>query len=210
MENWKARLIEGYREFRAGDYQNQKDLYEELGTKGQAPKIMLIACADSRVDPTDIFNAYPGQMFVARNVANLIPNPVTNDSYHSTMAAIEYAVTVIGVEMIVVMGHESCGGIQGCIAGLGHNPEGGYVNRWVSQINHVHERLKPRGLTDTEMQYEMELETIRQSLDNLMKYDFVKSQVEAGKLKLQGAYFSIIQAKLMLANDDLEFETIEV
>ena len=165
MENWKARLIEGYRDFRAGDYQNQKDLYEELGTKGQSPKIMLIACADSRVDPTDIFNAYPGQMFVARNVANLIPNPVTNDSYHSTMAAIEYAVTVIGVEMIVVMGHESCGGIQGCIAGLGHNPEGGYVNRWVSQINHVHERLKPRGLSDTEMQYEMELETIRQSLD---------------------------------------------
>ena len=112
MENWKARLVQGYRDFRAGDYQNQKDLYEELGTKGQSPKIMLIACADSRVDPTDIFNAYPGQMFVARNVANLIPNPVTNDSYHSTMAAIEYAVTVIGVEMIVVMGHESCGGFK--------------------------------------------------------------------------------------------------
>ena len=206
----KEKLVAGYKAFRAGDYIGQKKLYEKLGTKGQSPKVMLIACSDSRVDPTDIFDAYPGEMFVTRNVANIVPPSGADDGFYGTAATIEYAVKVLKVEMIVVMGHESCGGIQGCIAGLGHNPEGGYVNRWVSQINHVHERLKPRGLTDAEMQYEMELETIRQSLDNLMKYDFVKSQVEAGKLKLQGAYFSIIQAKLMLANDDLEFETVEV
>ena len=210
MENWKARLIQGYRDFRAGDYQNQKDLYEELGTKGQSPKILLIGCIDSRVDPSDIFNAYPWQMFVARNVANLVPSPEANSSFHGTTAAIEFAVEVVGVELIVVMGHESCGGIKGCIAGLGHDPEGGYVNKWVSQINHVHDRLKAKGLSEEKMQLEMELETVRQSLDNLMKYDFIRQKVEAGKLSLQGAYFSIIQAKLMFANEDLEFETVEV
>jgi len=210
MSGLKNELIKGYHEFRAGEYPAQKALYEELGTKGQAPKVMLIACADSRVDPTDIFNAYPGEMFVARNVANLVPAPENNDTYHSTMAAVEYAVQVIGVEMIVVMGHESCGGIKGCISGLGHDPEGGYVNRWVSQINHVYERLKAKGLSEQDMQFAMELETIRQSIANLMKFDFVKEKVDSGKLVLQGAYFSIIQAKLMLANDELEFETVEV
>lgn len=210
MEDWKAQLIQGYRDFRAGDYQNQKDLYEELGTKGQSPKILLIGCIDSRVDPSDIFNAYPGQMFVARNVANLVSPPDASDSFLGTTAAIEFAVEVVGVEMIVVMGHESCGGIKGCIAGLGNDPDGGYVNRWVSQINHVHERLKARGLSDENMQLEMELETVRQSLENLMKYDFIREKVEAGKLSLQGAYFSIIQAKLMFANEKLEFETVEV
>jgi carbonic anhydrase len=204
------RLVKGYQAFRAGDYAHQKALYEELGRDGQHPDIMLIACADSRVDPTDIFNAYPGQMFVARNVANLVPPPDANEGFHGTTAAIEYAVKVIGVDMIVVMGHESCGGIQGCIAGLGHDPDGGYVNRWLSQINHVHDRLKARGLSDADMQFEMELETVRQSLTNLMKYDFIRERIEAGSLKLQGAYFSIIQARLMLSNPDGEFGLIDV
>ena len=75
MEDWKAELIQGYRDFRAGHYKTQKDLYEELGTKGQSPKILLIGCIDSRVDPSDIFNAYPGQMFVTRNVGNIVPSP---------------------------------------------------------------------------------------------------------------------------------------
>ena len=210
MKILKDELIEGYRAFRAGDYNHQKELYEELGTKGQKPKVLLIGCIDSRVDPSDIFNAYPGQMFVARNVANLVPAPDAKDSFHGTTAAIEFAVEVVGVEMIVVMGHESCGGIQGCIAGLGHDPDGGYVNRWVSQINHVHEKLKDQGLTCDEMQLAMELETVRQSLANLMKYDFIREKVDAGKLTLQGAYFSIIQAKLMFANEALEFEVVDV
>ncbi|WP_427450490.1 carbonic anhydrase [Litorimonas sp. WD9-15] len=204
------RLVKGYQSFRAGDYGHQKALYEELGREGQHPDIMLIACADSRVDPTDIFDAYPGQMFVARNVANLVPPPDLNEGFHGTTAAIEYAVKVIGVDMIVVMGHESCGGIQGCIAGLGREPEGGYVNKWLSQINHVHDRVSKRGLSDHEMQFEMELETVRQSIANLMQYDFVQERVEAGTLSLQGAYFSIIQARLMLADERGEFKLIDI
>ena len=202
------RLIKGYQSFRAGGYEQQKALYEELGLHGQHPDIMLIGCADSRVDPTDIFHAYPGQMFVARNVANLVPPDDLGDDYCCTMAAVEYAVTVIGVDMVVVMGHESCGGIAGCISGLGRKPDGGYVNKWLGQINHVYDRLVARGEADDDMQNAMELESVRQSLQNLMTYDFIRERVEAGTLTLQGAHFSIASAELRLADDDGQFNLI--
>ncbi|WP_026942125.1 carbonic anhydrase [Hellea balneolensis] len=206
---WKAKLESGYHGFREGDYIKQKRLYENLGTKGQHPKIMLIACSDSRVDPTDIFNAYPGEMFVVRNVANIVPPLDATSGYHGTSAAIEYAVKNLEVQEIVVMGHESCGGIQGCLNGMGHDPEAGYVGKWVSIINDVRERVLARNLPEEEIQLEMELEGVRQSLENLMTFPFVREAVEAKKLVLQGAYFSIIQARLMLANPDGEFEIVE-
>ena len=208
-ENWKTRLIKGYRDFRAGDYPAQKALYEELGTHGQSPKVMLIGCSDSRADPSDIFNAYPGQMFVARNVANIVPPADASDGFHGTSAAIEYAVTVLKVEMIVVMGHESCGGIQGCLDGMGRDPNAGYVGKWVSIINDVRDRVLARNLPPEHVVFQMELEGVRQSLTNLMTFPFVREAVESGQLKLQGAYFSIIKARLMMANDDGEFELIE-
>jgi carbonic anhydrase len=209
MTDWKSRLIEGYQEFRAGDFAEQKALYEELGTKGQKPKVMLIACSDSRADPSDIFNAYPGEMFVLRNVANIVP-PVDATEFDGVAAAIEYAVTVIKVEALVVMGHESCGGIAGCLAGMGHDPDAGYVGKWVSIINEVRDRVLAKNLPDDQVSFEMELEGVRQSLTNLMTFPFVKDAVESGQLSLQGAYFSIIQAKLMMANEQGEFQLIEV
>lgn len=208
MTDWKSRLIEGYQEFRAGDFAEQKALYEELGTKGQKPKVMLIACSDSRADPSDIFNAYPGEMFVLRNVANIVP-PVDATEFDGVAAAIEYAVTVIKVEALVVMGHESCGGIAGCLAGMGHDPDAGYVGKWVSIINEVRDRVLAKNLPEDQVSFEMELEGVRQSLTNLMTFPFVKDAVESGQLSLQGAYFSIIQAKLMMANEQGEFELIE-
>ncbi len=209
MTDMKQELIKGYKAFRAGDYVAQKKLYEDLGTHGQSPKVMLIACADSRADPTDIFNAYPGEMFVARNVANIVPPLKTPGGFHSTLAAIEYAVTVLKVEMIVVMGHESCGGIQGCLDGMGHDPEAGYVGKWVSVINDVRDRVLEKGYPKEELTFQMELEGVRQSLTNLMTFSFVREAVERGDLKLQGAYFSIIKARLMLSNDEGKFELID-
>jgi len=209
MTEWKNRLIQGYRDFRAGDYPAQKALYEELGTKGQKPKVMLIACSDSRADPSDIFNAYPGEMFVTRNVANIVPPKDSSDGYHATSATVEYAVKVLKVEVIVVMGHESCGGIQGCLDGMGHDPNAGYVGKWVSIINEVRDRVLERNLPEEHVAFQMELEGIRQSMTNLMTFPFVREAVESGQLKLQGAYFSIIQARLMMANDAGEFELIE-
>jgi len=194
LENWTQKLVDGYQAFRRGDYKSQKNLYETLGKEGQAPKIMLIACADSRVDPTDIFNAYPGEMFVTRNVANIVPPLDETEGYHGTSAAIEYAVKALKVEMIVILGHESCGGVQGCIDGAGEAPHADYVGKWVSLINGVRDDIL--------------LEVVRESIRNLMTFDFVKDAVEAGTLKLQGAYFSIIKARLMMLNDDDEFEVV--
>jgi len=205
----RKRLIDGYRAFRKTDYPEQKALYEELGTKGQDPKIMLIACCDSRADPSDIFNAYPGEMFVVRNVANIVPPLDKNDGYRGTSAALEFAVNVLGVEAIVVMGHESCGGIQGCLDGLGDKPDGGYVGEWVSLLNNARDRLLSRDLKSEDIVFEMELEGVRQSMKNLMTFPFIKDAVDAGQLSLQGAYFSIIKAKLMLANNDGNFELVQ-
>ena len=208
MQSWYDRLVQGYKDFKAGDYPSQRALYEKLGTHGQNPDIMLIACADSRVDPTDIFNAYPGEMFVARNVANIVPPHGNDEAYHGTLAAIEYAVTVLEVDVIVVLGHESCGGIAGCLAGMGEEHNAGYVGSWVSILNDAKNELVQRQGADKNLQYEMELEGIRQSIRNLLTYDFVSDAVEAGKLKLQGAYFGIASAKLLMADEEGEFSEI--
>lgn len=208
MPHRKIALIRGYKSFRASDYNEQKALYEELGKHGQHPKIMLIACADSRVDPTDIFHAYPGEMFVVRNVANIVPPMDPTGGYHGTSASIEYAVNEIGVESIVVMGHESCGGIQGCLQGLGHDENGGYVGKWLSLINDVRDNVMAKNVPEEELQFEMELENVRQSIRNLMTFDFVKKAIEEDRLKLQGAYFSIIRARLMLSDEDGNFQEV--
>lgn len=208
MPHRKIALIRGYKSFRAGDYTEQKKLYEKLGKHGQHPKIMLIACADSRVDPTDIFDAYPGEMFVVRNVANIVPPVDPTGGYHGTSASIEYAVNEIGVESIVVMGHESCGGIQGCLQGMGDNPEKGYVNKWLSLITGVRDKVKARNVPDEDLQFEMELENVRQSIRNLQTFDFVRKAIEEDRLKLQGAYFSIIRARLLLSDEDGNFTEV--
>lgn len=195
------KLIEGYREFRHSDFAQQKDLYETLGKSGQSPRVMLISCADSRVDPTDIFHAYPGEMFVLRNVANIVPPKATEMGTPSTAAALEYAVKILKVKIIVVMGHESCGGIRGCLDDI----TDGYIGAWISHLSSARDRILSRGLSPEASQFELELEGVRQSLGNLMSYDFIRSAVEAGELKLQGAYFSIISARLLMMNNSGEF-----
>jgi len=197
-------LIKGYREFRMSDFAVQKELYEKLGKKGQAPTIMLISCADSRVDPSDIFHAYPGQMFVLRNVANIVPRANVQTPTPGTAAALEYAVNILKVEDIVVMGHESCGGIQGCLDGITE----GYVGAWINHLTPARDRILARGLTKDETRAELELEGVRQSLHNLMSYDFIFRAVEDGTLALHGAYFSIISAKLLMMDATGEFTEV--
>ena len=201
MTEMRNDLIKGYREFRAGDFGEQKELYERLGTKGQAPKVMLISCADSCVDPTDIFHAYPGEMFVLRNVANMVPRADVETPTPGTAAALEFAVTALGVSTIVVMGHESCGGVQGCY----HGVTDGYVGAWVQHLNPAKDVVMAKALPEKQALFELELEGVRMSLKNLMSYGFVREAVEAGTLVLQGAYFSIISAKLLMMDADGAF-----
>lgn len=197
---WKKDLIEGYRSFRANGFPKQQKLYETLGTKGQSPKVMMIACADSRADPSDIFDAHPGELFVVRNVANLVPPMNQMAGNHGTSAALEFAVTALGVDAIVVMGHESCGGIKACLHGLGDTKEG-FVGKWVSILNEARDTVV-KSTAEASRQLEMEHEGVRQSLRNLMTFPFVRDRVEAGTLSLMGAHFSIIRGVLMFADGE--------
>ena len=193
----------GYAKFRAGDFHEQKELYEELGTKGQKPRVMILSCSDSRVDPSDIFHAYPGEMFVVRNVAATIPPNQTDDGFHGTASAIEYGVKGLGVEAIVVMGHESCGGCAGALHGLG-DLDAGYVREWVKILSDVAEEVRDA----PEPERAMEKAAVKHTIANLMTYPWIKEKVEAGELKLIGMWFSIIAAKLLLLGDDGEFDEV--
>ena len=190
-------LIEGYRRFRAGTYAEQAALYRELG-EGQSPAIMLIACADSRAEPSDIFAAAPGQLFVVRNVANLVPPYMPDGKLHGVSAALEYAVNVLKVEHIVVMGHGGCGGIQASLTGDGNPAIGEFVAPWVSLLDEARQRVLESGSVNP--QFSLELEGIETSLGNLMSFPFVKKAVEAGDLTLHGAWFAIRHGELHWRN----------
>jgi carbonic anhydrase len=189
-------LIDGYRRFRQGGYPKQAELYRKLG-EGQAPKIMLIACADSRAEPSDIFAAAPGQLFVVRNVANLVPPYLPDGGLHGVSAALEFAVKVLKVRHIVVMGHGGCGGVSAALRGA--VPElGEFVKPWVSLLDHAREKVL--ALNPANPQYALEHEGIETSLQNLLSFPFVARAVEAGKLDLHGAWFAIAHGELHWRN----------
>lgn len=197
IPEWKQRLLDGYQSFRDGHYLRERELYEQLGEQGQSPKVLLIGCADSRADPGAIFDSGPGEMFVVRNVANLVPPKDETAGYHGTSAALEFAVEALKVQAIVVMGHESCGGIM---ASLGEVPKPhGYVDKWISILDQTRDEVVAR-TPAAEQQRALEYEGVRQSLRNLMTFDCVARRVDDGSLELLGAYFSIIRGVLKLAD----------
>ena len=181
-------LIEGYRRFRSGTWAHQRTRFEELSRRGQNPDTMLIACSDSRADPQMIFDAVPGELFVARNVANLMPPYGPDSKYHGTSAALEFGARVLKVRNIVVMGHAMCGGIHALLHGA---PEAAsdFVGQWVS----IAERAKLRALNvaPEHRQDFCEHESVRLSLENLMTFPWVRERVEAGDLALHGCFFDI-------------------
>lgn len=189
-------LIDGYRRFRQAGYIEQRDRYDALANKGQSPKVMVIACSDSRVDPTRIFDTEPGQMFVLRNIANLVPPYTVDDGLHGVSAAVEYAVTQLEVHHIVVLGHARCGGIAASFTGqfddasLGN---GGFVSAWMALIAPARDRIRAAAAlsADIDAHAALELEAIRISLANLRSFPFVAEAEAAGRLQLQGALFDI-------------------
>lgn len=186
-------MIEGYRRFRAGVYAEQVELYRQLG-EGQDPDIMLIGCADSRAEPSDIFNAAPGQMFVVRNVANLVPPYQPNGGPHGVSAALEFAVNILKVKIIVVMGHGGCGGVSASLTKNDNPLIGEFVAPWVKLLDDARERVLESQPVNP--QFALELEGIETSLTNLMTFPFVREKVEAGTLELHGAWFAIRHGEL--------------
>ncbi len=190
-------LIAGYRRFRAGVYAEQAQLYRELG-EGQDPDVMLIACADSRAEPSDIFNAAPGQMFVVRNVANLVPPYKPDGGLHGVSAALEFAVNVLKVRHIVVMGHGGGGGVTASLTESNSPLIGEFVAPWVKLLDEARARVMDSGSLNP--QFALELEGIETSLENLMSFPWVAEAVAAGTLELHGAWFAIKHGELHWRN----------
>ena len=189
-------LIEGYRRFRAETWPRERARFEELAAQGQRPHTMVIACSDSRVDPQMIFSAGPGELFVLRNVANLVPPYMPDALFHGTSAAVEFAVRVLQVERIVVMGHALCGGIRAVLDGT--PPEArDFVAGWIG----IAERARAVALrcdVPEERQEAAEHEAVRISLANLMTFPWVQEAVAAGRLSLHGAHFGVATGRLVL------------
>lgn len=209
-----AELLKGYRRFREHGYPLQRARYEQLVAEGQHPKLMIIGCSDSRVDPAQIFDVDPGEIFVVRNVAALVPPFETTAGQHGVSAAVEFGVQFLEVRQIVVMGHGRCGG---CRAALtqdlhGNRPgEGGFVAQWVHLLDEARERVAAQhGTEGREAEREMELAAVRQSLVNLRTFPWVRRKEERGELTLRGTFFAISEGVLYhLDQASDRFEAIE-
>lgn len=190
-------LLDGYRRFRREHFPGEVERFRRLAG-GQSPHTMVIGCADSRVDPATIFSAAPGELFVVRNVANLVPPPDPTAGYHGTSAALEFAVTGLHVGAIVVLGHGLCGGVAAAIETAERQPAGDYIAPWVALLAEARaEVLADAKLrTQAERQRALERRGIRHSLANLRRFPFVKTALDDGRLKLHGAWFSIAEGTL--------------
>ncbi|MGO4706640.1 carbonic anhydrase [Microvirga sp. 2MCAF38] len=197
-----TRLTEGYRAFLAERFAREKGRYEVLAEQGQSPEIMVIGCCDSRVSPEVIFDASPGELFVVRNVANLVPPYETGGDYHGTSAALEFAVQALRVKHIVVLGHARCGGIRAFADDTAPLSPGDFIGRWMNLIAPAAERIGPRGTDFVEYQRRLELAAIENSIRNLMTFPCVRILAERGKLQLHGAYFGVATGVLMVRNSE--------
>ena len=193
------RLREGYRDFMSGRFPQEQSRYEELSGSGQKPEIMVIGCCDSRVSPEVIFDARPGELFVVRNVANMVPPFESQGVFHGTSAALEFAVQALRVKHIVVLGHGRCGGVRAWVDDSEPLSPGDFIGKWMTLIEPAAERAGPRGTTPIGDYVErLALISIAQSLDNLKSFPCVSTLVQRGKIQLHGAYFDVTTGVLSL------------
>jgi carbonic anhydrase len=196
------RLVSGYEAFLGGRFTREKDRFRHLAEAGQKPRIMLIGCCDSRVSPEVIFDAEPGELFIVRNIANLVPPYAPNNDLHGTSAALEFGVMGLGVEYIVVMGHAGCGGVRAFVRGeanAGHAPlsPGDFIGKWISLISTAAARIEPAGAPPDDYIERLALASIVQGLANLRTFPWIAERERQGKLVLHGSYFGISTGTLL-------------
>jgi carbonic anhydrase len=187
------KLAEGFLRFRSEVYESSRPMFDRLAEK-QEPKVMMIACSDSRVDPGILCNAEPGELFMVRNVANLVPPYALDKANHGTSAALEFAVNTLNVEHIVVLGHGGCGGIRALYTSP---PEVGVQGSFIANWMEIADGARRRTLvTARELDLEDQLricghEAIKTSLANLLSFPWIEEKVKAGKLRIHGWNFDI-------------------
>jgi carbonic anhydrase len=195
--SFPARLIDGYRSFLAGRLPEEQSRYRELAEQGQSPQIMVIGCCDSRVSPEVIFDARPGELFVVRNVANLVPPYSPDGQAHGVSAALEFGVAALKVQHIVVLGHAQCGGVRAYAEDAEPLSPGDFIGKWMSLMAPAMEKVGPRGeLSETEYLIRLEQANVANSLDNLMTFPRLRTLVEMGRVSIHGAYFGVASGRL--------------
>ncbi len=195
-------LLTGYRNFMSGRYPSESGRYRALAREGQTPETMVIACCDSRAAPESIFDAGPGELFVVRNVANLVPPYAPDDQFHSTSAALEFAVQSLKVKNIVVMGHGRCGGIGAALnADAAPLSPGDFIGKWMSLVAPAADSVSGNTMmTASERQTSLERISIRYSIANLRTFPCVSILERKGRLTLSGAWFDISSGELWVMN----------
>jgi carbonic anhydrase len=199
MITFPQRLLDGYRTFMTQRLPTEQNRYRELSERGQSPEVMVIGCCDSRVSPEVIFDAGPGELFVVRNIANLVPVYAPDGGTHGVSAALEYAVSVLRVKHIVVLGHAQCGGIRAFIDKIAPLSPGDFIGRWMSMFIKPGEVVEQREHeTMQDFATRIEKAAVFRSLENLMTFPFVRSAVEGGAMLLHGAYFGVAEGSLFV------------
>ena len=199
-------LLRGYHRFRADGYPEQRERYDRLVAEGQSPKLMIIGCSDSRVDPAQIFDVDPGEIFVVRNVAALVPAFEISPGQHGVSAALEFAIQFLHVRQIVVMGHGMCGGCKAALTRDLHGTapgDGGFIANWVRMLDEARDEVAAKyGTEGREAERAMELAAVGVSLANLRTFPCVREKEADGTLKLRGAFFSIAEGVLYVRNEE--------
>lgn len=197
-------LLSGYERFRESGWNTERERWAAL-RDGQKPKVMVIACSDSRVDPSQIFDVSPGEMFVLRNVAALVPPFETTAGHHGVSAALEFAVQILKVREILVLGHGMCGGCQAALSQEMHGEEpgrGGFIADWISLLDDAREEVVAKmGTTGRPAERAMEQAGVKVSLANLRTFPCIQSKEGRGDLTLHGAFFSISDGMLHLLDE---------
>jgi carbonic anhydrase len=197
-----SNLIEGFQRFRERHFERNDSLYQHLVKEGQTPKTLVVACCDSRVDPALVLDCEPGDLFVIRNVANLVPPSENRAGHHGTTAAIEYAIRILAVEHIIVLGHAHCGGINTLVRTGGVNNPDSYMADWMCLAESARASVMaemPQASLDEQL-HACEQRAILVSLENLMTFPWVSERVESGTLALHGWYFDIEHGQLLRFN----------
>ena len=188
-------LIERYYNWKTTEYEKNKASFQYLASEGQSPKTMVISCCDSRVHVTSIFGAEPGEFFIHRNIANLVPPYAPNKDYHGSSAAIEYAVKHLNVDHIIVLGHSNCGGIKMCHDICSNNKnnknnKNEFLSKWIDILTPGYERID-KSKSDKDQISQLEKEGVLISLENLAGFPFVKEAMDNGTLTIHGLWNDI-------------------
>ena len=195
--NFPQRLIDGYNAFASGRLAKEQDRFRELAEAGQTPQVMVIGCCDSRVSPEVIFDARPGELFVVRNVANIVPPYAPDGQAHGVSAALEFGVAALKVKHIVVLGHAHCGGVKAFAEDAEPISPGDFIGRWMSLMAPALDKVGPRGSMSREEYIErLEKASVAVTLGNLMTFPRLRKLIERGAVTLHGAYFGVAAGEL--------------